>query len=342
MSPELVFEVCQIGREGAGAEGTPVAAVTRLAVDPGVYPELDRGHSSPEEDYGGLSRHRPGRGVTGLRQATFPLNGELTFEQIMYLLECHAAGSVVPTGAGADKSWEYRSDEAADTLRGLTVEEGDDLQGWRMPGSFAQDLELSFDALSVPGASPWRFAASMVARDRLANALTPALVVPGELESALGHLTQLFEDSTSVTFGSAPELSAHLISYQLRSGIGGVLRGYGGTSDVPTGRGRARRGPTFEALVKQSASSKSRIADIFLAAGSRPQERRWRIKATGTIIPTTAVAKSFTIDHRVRFIAKQIAERDGERVYRVQGECIYDSSHSTDVRYFIISAVAAL
>src|SRR5688572_14172370 len=102
---EQVFEKLQLGREAT--EGTAVAATKGYPVDPGSpIPDLDRGYNQPTEDWGGLSREMPGRGSYGVRAATLPATGVLTFEGAMDLFD-GALGLGTVAGAGADKTWTH-------------------------------------------------------------------------------------------------------------------------------------------------------------------------------------------------------------------------------------------
>jgi len=100
------------------------------------------------------------------------------------------------------------------------------------------------------------------------------------------------------------------------------------------------RKPTFEAMVKQSASTKTNIYDIYNASGAIAGERRWRIQATGSAVGGSN--RSLTLDHRVRFTGIPLAERDGETTYSVGGELVYDSSNASDLKAVAVNNQVAL
>jgi hypothetical protein len=331
---DAVFNVTQLGQQSA--HGTPVAASVIYPADAGAMIELDRSTTSPEEDYGDLSLHHSGRAWHGVRAAQLTLASEARFEDLPEILEMHVEGGVTPTGTGP-YVWQYDFDETSDTLKRYTIEAGSDdaLDQYEISDCLATDLELGFDALTVPGAQPWRMSATILGKDRVVAALTPGLSAPATLESMLGHNTTLHEGTTSTAFSALGELSAHLAQFRLRSSLNLARRVYGG-SDSATGFGRQRAGVEFDALVKISASSKANIHDVWNVSGSIPTERRWRIKVDGS------GTKEMTIDARVLFRTVPISDRDGERIYQVNGVFVKDATLASRGRFTITNGVATL
>lgn len=329
---ELVFHKLQFGQEAT--EGTAVPATIVFPSDPGAYTELDRGLDSPEEDYGGLARHRPGRGNYGVRAGKLTIPGHLRFEDCMRLYEMHFRGGITPSAG----TWTYTADETTDTLKSYTIEEGTETQAWQMPGCLVSQLELGFGPLAAPGASPWTFNATVVGRNRTKGTFTASLSAPSNLETMQGHLTALYEGPTSTAFASLSELSASLISYRLRSNADIVLRTYGssGGSDVPSAHGRKRHEMTFEALIKIATTPTTNVFDVYNASGSVATDRRWRIKVTGS------GTNAMVIDHRVRFRAVPLGDRDGEQVYSVSGDVVYDSTLASQLQVAVTNAVPSL
>ncbi len=98
---EIVFDRLQLGLQTGtpAAPGAAVAATILFPIDAGLIDaELDRGYESPDEDFGMLARHQPGRGSYGLRGAQVPLTFVARFEDIMRFLEMRLAGGIVPSG----------------------------------------------------------------------------------------------------------------------------------------------------------------------------------------------------------------------------------------------------
>src|SRR6266568_1867679 len=189
---ELTFNKLQIGKQAS--HGTPVAATLVFPVNAGTVIDVDRAYRSPDEDYGGIARHRAGRGSYGARGAQVQISGDCSYELVMYLLEMHSAGGVTPSGAGP-YVWTYTGDEAADTTKRFSIEVGTETSQdqWRITDCLIDQLTLGFDALAAPGNMPWTFSATILGTDRAPFTLTSALTAPATLETMEGHLTQLFE-----------------------------------------------------------------------------------------------------------------------------------------------------
>lgn len=330
---EAVFHKLQFGRQTV--VGTPVAATTIFPCT-GTVIDLDRAYANPDEDYGELSDEQTGRGSFGVRGAELSLEADARFQDLMHPLEMHVAGGVVPSGIGP-YTYTYTWDNTADTVKFYTAEDTDETQGWRGTGLVLDELTLGFDALSAPGNAPWRVGGSGLLLDRSATAATGSLTAPASMETLEGHLTQLYEGTTATAFASLTELSASLISFRLTSTANRVRRPYGGTSDVATAYGfSAKPGVTFEAMVKLGATSKTNIHDIYNTAGSVVQERRWRVKVTGSGTNT------LTIDARVRFRSVNIGDRDGERTYLVNGSFVKDATLASRGQIILVNSVASI
>lgn len=313
---EAVFHKIQLGAQAG--HGTAVAATVVFPVEPGVVFDLDRATQSPEEDYGRISRHQTGRSSHGIRAASATLAGEARFEDIYHLLEMHVQGGGGGTAAGTAT---YSFDETGDTLTRYTIEGGTSTteDQWEISDALVDTLELGFDALTAPGNSPWRFSAGVMGKDRLYAAMTGSLSAPSTLETIEGHLTRLYEGPVGTAFASLSELSGSLASFQINSSNNLAMRAYGGTADTFSAYGRGRGEITFSAMVKIGATSKTNIHDIWNVASGLATERRWRIQ-------TVSGSKTFQIDGRVNFTTVGIGDRDGERIYNVEGYYVYDAT----------------
>lgn len=336
---EAIYHKVQLGRQSV--VGTAVAATTVLPVDAGFLGfELNRATESPDEDYGGASRERPGRASHGVRGATATLPLVMRFQDWMHALEMHAAGSVTPTDADPVYTYVYTMDETSDTLKPYTVEYGDinsTQDEWRGVGVIATTLEMGFDALSAPGNAMWRASLGLVALDRDANAMTAAQSAPATLETMEGHLSLFSYGSTSTAFASLTELAASLKSFSLNSDIGAVARAYGGTTDIATGFGRSQKsGATFSALVKISATSKTNTLDIFDVAGALASEQRFRVTIDGSGDNVSY------IDFRGRYTAVNLGDHEGEHLYSLEGHTVYDSTLGGHWRQTIINNIASV
>jgi hypothetical protein len=337
---EIVYDVAQIGRQAGTfyVPGASVPATTILPVTTPINIELDRASQYPAEDYGRNVKNHAGRGYHGTRGSTFSAEGELTFEQIMHLLEQNWAGSVVPTGAGP-YVWVYPFEGGAPTLVPYTWECGTETSQdqWEAAGVLLDELTMGFDDLDAPGAHPWTFQASGMGLARDAAALTASLSSTA-VETIQGHLTTIYEGSTATAFASLVELAASLVSFQIVTRRSLVRRYYGNVStDLATGWGFTEKSSgEVTAKIKISATAKTDIHDAWNSAGHVLGEKRWRIKANGS------GTKVMTIDFRNGMLAVPIGERDGERVYEVTGEIVDDTTLTAPAAITVTNSIASL
>jgi hypothetical protein len=247
----------------------------------------------------------------------------------------HVEGGVAPSSG----TWQYDYDETSDSLVRYTLETGADAvqDQWQMQDVLCNQLELGFDALSVPGASPWKFSAELFAKNRILNPITPDLTAPLPLESMLGHHTALLEGPVATAFGSLVELEAHLAQFRLTSNINLTRQAYGATDDDTFSHYTRGGGEvTFTAMIRISADSKTNVHDVWNVDDHLVTERRWRLVVAGS------GTKQMTIDARVAFTAVPIQDRDGERIYSVNGYFVKDPTLASRGRFTLTNGVSAL
>jgi hypothetical protein len=336
---EQVYNVVQFGDQSV--VGTSVPAVVVFPVDAGFLGfELDRASETPDEDFGRSARNAAGRSSTGVRGAEASLPFVLRFQDFMQILEMHAMGAEVPVDANPLYTWVYTWDNTADTLVPRTIEYGVDgstQDEWEATGVICNELEFGFDALSSPGNAMWTGNAGLLAVNRAPAAITGALTPPATLETMEGHLTTLAYGSTSTAFASLSALTGSLKQFRLTSTINAVRRAYGGSTDIATGYGRSGKAEaTFEALIAINATSDTNMLDIFEVAGSLPTEQRWRIAVAGS------GTNAMTIDFRCVFRSVNIGEHEGERLYLVNGETVYDATLASHLTVSVANAISAL
>lgn len=240
-------------------------------------------------------------------------------------------------------SWVYVPDETTgllDTaLKPYTWEYGDPASTqdeYEAVSVLISELTIGFDALSAPGNQMWKANLNLIGVDRVPAAMTSALSAPATRETMEGHLTTFAEGSTSTAFGSLSALGSSLKQFSLTSNIQAILRSYGGSSDKATSIGRSGKATVSgSALIAMSSTSKTDIQDIFDVAGSVPTERRWRITVDGSGV------NAMTIDLRPRFTRVDRGEHEGEILYAVEFEGVYDSILASRVTATLTNAVAA-
>ena len=332
---ELVFHKIQLGTEVT--EGTAVAATAVYPCDPGAVTEIDRSPQDPVEDYGHISEQHAGRGAYGVRLAKLTLPSLMRFEDIIRLFDMGIQGGVTPASAGGGYwTWTYTADDSADSLKSRTLEEGTtDQQAWRISGALIDQLTLEFGPISAPGEFPWKVSAELIGRDKQPISFTAGLAAPSNLETMQGLTTTVAIGSNSVAFASLPALSASLIQYKLNVNNNIKMRIYGGTTDTATAHGRLHRQISVDAQVKMSATTKNVLYDIFNAAQTAAIEQRWRVSCVGS------GSNGMTIDHRVRYSAIPLGERDGEQVYSISGKAVRDDTLGSDLAIAVTNAIAS-
>jgi hypothetical protein len=157
-------------------------------------------------------------------------------------------------------------------------------------------------------------------------------------ETVQGHLTRLYEGTTGTAFASLTEIAGSLKSYTQTTNRNLARRAYGSSSDQAVRFGFSDMSTgTFEANVGISPTAKSDFHDIWNAAAPAALgERRWRVKAIGT------GTKVFQIDARVGIMAVPFDDVDGERVFKVTGEFVDDSTLGAPLAATIVNAIATL
>ena len=330
----------QVGLETT--HGTAVAATAMLNGLSSGIGDLDRAPANPNEDYGVLAMNQPSRGYYGVRRATMPWRGDVRFEDLMYPLAAGTAGGVTPTlVATGVYLWTYTADNASDSLSSFTIEEGDNIQAWKMPYSLVESLKLSFGSLSAPGNTPWQQDVTWIGQDKVAVTFA-AVSSLASAETAMGHLTTIAVGSTATAFAALAALQG-IVSCEVDLPSGVTTRKWGDSAlDTFSFHGRGKIAPQLKWRMYQSAATTSPLMTTgFLAAGSPMGESRVQIKTTGSIINTT-YAKTLTINARIRWQAVKVAEDADATIYDVTGDCVYDSTLGGIYQVLVQNAVATL
>ena len=336
---ENVFNIIQIGAQSGTAysPGSAVAATFKLPVEAPVAFELDRASQFAAWDLGRNARNAPGSGFHGLRQASATLPAQVRFEDIAALLEMHCAGGVVASGVGPYTRI-YPFEVGTPTLIPATIQGGntDTSQSQaRLVSALIDTLTIGFPDIVVPGAQPWTVSAGIIAVDREISAVTGSLSARTGLETVQGHLTRLYEGTTGTAFAALAELSATLKSFTMTSNRFLALRAYGSADDKAIRFGfKQMSACTFEAKVGISADTKTDFHDVWNSSGGALGERRMRLQAAGS------GTKMFTVDFRSGITAVPWDDIDGERVYKVTGEMVDDSTLNGLWQATIVNSVA--
>ena len=337
---ENVFNIVQFGAQSgtAYAPGSAVPATVLFPIDSPVAFELDRASTFPKQDRGRNVRNSAGQGFHGVRGAGCTLQTLGSFEYLPDLLEMHAAGGIVPTGTYTRA---YPFEAVTPTIVPRTLEGGntDATQTqMRLTSCLIDSLTMGFPDIIAPGAYPWTISATILAFDRTVTALTGSLTPRAGMEIMQGHLTTLLEGTTATAFASLSELTGSLKSFTMTTNRMLARRAYGGSTDIPIRYGfKDMSTGTFEAKIGVSATSLSDFHDVWNVASPAPLgERRWRIKVIGT------GSKQVAIDARVAIMAVPLDDVDGERIFKVSGEFVDDSTLNAPVLWTVTNSIATL
>jgi hypothetical protein len=168
------LSIIQLGRETV--KGTPVAQTTRWVGAGTVQPESPKFWARTQN---GLMVPRSQRGTIATQLARIHLESDLTYEQILHVLNMGFAPLLTGTGGGADKTWQFTPTISADpALNTFTIgyRKTDGTTNWdeRVAYVFAESFEIS----AAIGENA-KIAAEFVGRPiELATAITPAIAVP--------------------------------------------------------------------------------------------------------------------------------------------------------------------
>jgi len=338
---EAVFDILQFGAQAgtAYAPGAAVPATILYPIEAPVNMELDRASSYPQQDRGRNARNSAGTGYHGVRGSMVTIPSQVRFEDFIDICEMHFAAAT-PSGVGP-YTRVYPFEAGTPTIIPRTIEGGstDAVQAqMQMSSCLVDTLTIGFADIVAPGAYPWTLSASILGMDRTINPLTASLAARAGLETAQGHLSRLYEGDTSTAFTALTELGSSLKGYTQTTNRYLARRAYGSASDVPTRFGFKQMSMgTFEFKVAISATAKTDYHDIWNAAAPASLgERRQRIKVAGT------GTKAITIDFRAGIMAVPYDEVDGERLFKVSGEFVDDSTLNAPVQITVVNSIAVV
>jgi len=202
--------ITQLGRETT--KGTAVAATTRWVglttfdpEEPRLYPQIQNG----------LLLQNKASAPIAKKMTRFTLEADLTFEQLLHVLNMCVMGLTTGTGAGADKTWTFNPSFAADPgLNSFTI------QKRLTDGSTNWDERIAYamgSSLEIGGAIGENAKLSMEGFGRpieLATAITPAIAVP-TVNFVPVSLFKVYIDDTFAGLGTTQILGS-LHGFRLR------------------------------------------------------------------------------------------------------------------------------
>lgn len=295
----------------------------------------------PPQPQIGIMAEFPTTDTISQRWSDVKLDGDLTYEQLIILMEMAIDGGVTPTGAGTDKTWVYNALMTADPLlRAFTLER-------RMSSGVTDwDEEIPFSlarAFSLSGAigENLKFDADIFGRpiDRTA-ALTAAIPVPS-VNFAAAADTKLFIDNTFAGLGATQVLEA-LASWNMgvRTQVQPKFFQDGRADKSFTNYGLKRFGFDFSAETEMNA-----IINAERAKAADRSIRYCRLVATGGIITGSAVNYKIQIDFAARYKAgmfDQRGNRDGNNLVPLELMSAYDATNTFIWKATIVNALSTV
>lgn len=327
MSSENVFNILGFGRQTGTFDdpGAAVAATILFPVSDPVNFELDRGSAYPKQDRGRNVRNNAGSGYHGVRSASCSLPWELRYDDLPDILDGLYAGNISPVSLGGGLyRWDYPFEVDIPTVVPKTIEGGNtdnENSQMRLVSALISQATFGFSNIPGSGASPWTGSADILAFDREDVAVQTGLSARGS-QTIQGKYTRLYEDDVAVAFGSLPELVGTLKSWSMNPMRNLVGRAYGGADDLATQFGMTEQSnTTFELGLGINADSKSDFHDVWNVSVPTPiAEKRIRLVCTGN------AGRILRIDGRIAPLAVPFDEADGERLFKVTGEFVDDST----------------
>lgn len=185
----------QAGLESTGTAGTAVAATTALRLIGTM--EDQREVVFPEEEVGLLGGSD--RQYTSKYLAAITTEGELTFEQVGYILGAGVQDSTGTSDTGSGWVYTYTLPTTAQRVPfTYTIEGGDDTDAEEMEYSFVKEFTFSGNA-----GEAWMLSANWVGRQATTTTFTPSTDAPiPTVEEVLFSKTKLYIDETSDTIGT--------------------------------------------------------------------------------------------------------------------------------------------
>lgn len=192
----------QIGREGIKGQATAATAALVGALTMVERPTVYR----PDDERATLAQYSRSIKVANLAELT--LEGDLTFQQVLYALHMGVLGGVTPVAAGTNgKEWVFTpSITASGAYDSFTIEYGDDVQAWEVEYCLARQIEISGGM-----GEPVKIRANLFGRKMSQCTFTSGLIPPA-VEPAIATKARLYINDEDEAMG-ATEKSATLISW---------------------------------------------------------------------------------------------------------------------------------
>lgn len=327
--------IYQIGLETT--MGTPVTATNRL-IARGLIVTPQEPVFQPEAQLGVLLEN-PTSDAIALRSCDLKMSGDLTFEQILYVLNMAMKGVTAGVGAAADKTWTFDPSYTADpSLNSFTIQRrlSDGATNW--DEAIAYVMAKDFRIAGAIGENV-TFEANLFGRPADTTVtLTPTISVP-TVNFVPTSLFKVFIDNTYASIGST-QVSASIYSFEFRFRSQAQPKFYvDGRADKSfTAHGLKRAGFDLDLDAEWTTainSERAKAADRSI--------RYVRLQALGASLGSSQY--EFRLDMALRYQAGQFdkeTEREGNDALKLKLIGAYDSTNALAAKAVVVCGLTSL
>ena len=317
----------QIGEEGTkgGAVAATAALLGTLTMQDS--PTIHR----PVEERGTLAEFSRSLKVANL--AELAVEGDATFEQILYLLHMGVLGNVTPSVVDTSaRLWTFTpAMTAAGVFDSFTIEYGDDVQAWETEFCLAKSVEIS----GAMGEA-MRMRGSIFGRKMTQTTFTASLTPP-TVESIPMQEAKLYIDAEDGTIGTTEKAST-LIAFTYTINTGLAPKRYGdGSIDFTS------YAETFKGVELKATFAFNSAAEVQRALFDGETLRLIRIKAEGSLAGAVSALRTLTLDVCGIYTGfTTLQERDGEDVVEITLSSQRGATYTKLFEVAVQNAVTAL
>lgn len=289
------LRVIQIGRESAWGTGVAAAAilagVNDFKFNPGITTALRRylaGSFAPA-NASALVRQQP----------TAKISGDVTPEDIIYLLDSCVKGSVVPTGANPYVYAFTLPTTASPALRSRTFEFYDGSQEWELYGGLINKIAFK----GADGSDVVSFEAELIGKQLTSSTVTGALS-PRAFTTFPTAQSQLYIDAAAGTIGTTA-VAATLIDWEYSIDMGLHVKFFQDGGVVASAFGYGVPKVMLKATYEYNASAQS---ELTAHVAGTPKLVRIKLNGSGTNTAFLDIAGPATS------IGDMFGDRDGNTI----------------------------
>lgn len=319
----------QVGLEST--PGTSVAATSRLMGFSLGGNLNDRVVVQPMDQRASLAAHSRGYTTGYLWEDT--LDGEATYEDIIYLLGWAIKGAITPSTVDTNaKKWLYTpSLTSANVPDTSTLEFGDDTQEYEAEYVFAKGLTIS-GAID----EPVKVSADVCGRQLSASSFTGSLTAR-TVEQILSQKFKLYMDDAGGTIGSTQK-TLTLIDWQFKTGAHFIPKKHQDGNLYFSGYSEVAMAPELQLTMELNANTTA-IRGKYTAE----TVQLVRLIGTGSLIGAVSALKTLCIDGAYRITKfDKIGEKNGADVVAVSLVGEYDSTYAKVFEIYAQNLVSTL